>query len=70
MSDTQLDRPIIGHGPSLAETLGYRALFSFIFIVSVGLIGLARVFGADSSTSLWTQARQAAHATAGYTFQS
>lgn len=70
MSDTQLDRPIIGHGPSLAESLGYRALFSIIFIVSVALIGLSRIFGSNDTASVWTQARQAAHATAGYTFQS
>ena len=70
MSDTPLERPIVDHGLSFAEALGYRALFAIIFIVSVAAIGISRIFGASHEGSTWQQARQAAHATAGYTFQS
>ena len=46
--------------------LGYRAVFAILFTAALPALTLARLIGRGGEGGLIEQARQAAHATAGY----
>lgn len=66
MSDASLDRANLSARTSGNQTVLYRFIFSVLFIFSVGTIALSRLTQNGSKYSIWNEAKQAAHATAGY----
>lgn len=66
MSDAPFDRHPVAGGTSIGEAVVYRGLFAVLFIFSAVALMLGRLVGQSSTTSIFTQAKQAAHATAGY----
>ncbi len=54
------------HDHVKASSLLYRVLFALLFTVGLATFALARLIGRSEAGSLIAQARQAAHASAGY----
>lgn len=66
MSDAPMDRSLVQHPSATGSAIVYRGLVGAIFILSVFGILLGRIVGKSGQGSVWSEARSAAHAAAGY----
>lgn len=69
MSNVPIDITRRSRSASLGESVTYRSIFGVLFVFSLARLCLAKVMGKKADALIWQEAKQGAHASAGYAFK-
>ena len=69
MTNVPMDITRRSRSASLGEAVIYRSIFSVLFVFSLARLFLAKIMGRKADGLIWQEAKQGAHASAGYAFK-
>jgi len=69
MSLVDYDKSHSNHHPSASEIIIRNGLLALLFAVALIALSIGKLSGKSFSESIWKEARQTAHAVAGYAFK-